>query len=190
MKKSTTIAAIFLLMISFPAKSQDAAPKGYIKGSITLSDNTELTGFIKDDIRNKAAIVLIASGGKKVTYDGDKLNRVSFETAKYICIKGDFFKILCEGELCFLQKSSDASSKPVYVGSEAMFINGTEGKPGDYFIYNRNKQQLKLVNNKNVTEVTAQSFMNCEAAIAKAKEATTDISVLQDAVVIFNNRNK
>ena len=97
---------------------------------------------------------------------------------------------MCEGELSFLQKASDASSKPVYVGSEAMFINGTQGRPGDYFIFNKSLQQLKLVNNKNVTEVTAQTFINCEAAIAKAKGTGTDISLLKDTVVIYNNRNK
>jgi hypothetical protein len=66
MQKSTFITAIFLLTISFAAKSQEAAPKGFLKGSITLTDNTQLEGFIKEDIRSKAAITLIpAAGGKK-----------------------------------------------------------------------------------------------------------------------------
>lgn len=191
MKKSTFITAIFLLTISFAAKSQEAAPKGFVKGSIILTDNTQLEGFIKDDIRNKAAITLLpAAGGKKITYDGDRLSSVSLENSKYICIKGDFFKLICDGELCFLQKASDASSKPVYVGNETMFLNGTEGKPGDYFIFNKNLQQLKLVNSKNITVVTAESFANCEAAIARAKEVSTDVAMLKDAVVIYNSRNQ
>lgn len=191
MKKSTFITAIFLLTISFAAKSQQAAPKGFLKGSIILTDNTALEGFIKDDIRNKAAITLMPSaGGKKVTYDGDKLSSVSFENSKYICIKGDFFKLICDGELSFLQKASDASSKPVYVGNETMFLNGTEGKPGDYFIFNNSLQQLQLVNSKNIAAVTARSFGNCEAAIASAKAINTDVAMLKDAVVIYNSRNK
>lgn len=185
------MAAFFLLLMASAANSQELAPKGFVKGRIKLADNSEVSGYIKENIRNKASIILqLDSGGKKIALDGDKLASVSFDAEKYICIKGDFFKVLCEGELYFLQKSSDASSKPVYVGAEAMFINGTEGKPGDYFLYNQGLQQLKLVNNKNVTAVTAQSFVNCEAAIAKAKEAAADVAVLKDAVIIFNNRNR
>jgi hypothetical protein len=191
MKQFTTITAFLLFAISFQSKSQDAPPKGFVKGSVTLGDNTEITGYIKNDIRSKAAVVLIpAAGGKKITYDGDKLNGATIDNTRYTCIKGDFFTLICEGEWCFLQKASDASSKPVYVGAEAMFLNGTEGKPGDYFIYNKTLQQLKLVNSKNVAAVTAESFANCEAAISKAKEAVNDLAVLKDAVVIYNNRTK
>lgn len=190
MKLITSFAAFYLTFFSLQAKSQDVAHKGFTKGSVTLADNTEITGFVKDDIRSKAAVVLIpATGGKKIIYDGDKLNGATIEGDKYICMKGDFFKVVCEGELSFIQKASDASSKPVYVGSEAMFINGTEGRPGDYFIFNKNLQQLKLVNNKNITAVTAQSFINCEAAINKAKQTGNDIALLKEAVVIYNNRN-
>lgn len=190
MKRITSFAAFFLTLVSLQLKSQDTVPNGFTKGSVTLADNTEITGFVKDDIRSKAAVVLIpATGEKKITYDGDKLNGAMIEGTKYICIKGDFFKVVCEGELSFIQKASDASSKPVYVGTEAMFINGTEGRKGDYFILNKSLQQLKLVNNKNVTAVTAQSFINCEAAINKAKQTGNDIALLKDAVVIYNNRN-
>ena len=190
MKRITFFAAFFLTLVSLQLKSQDTVPNGFTKGSVTLADNTEITGFVKDDIRSKAAVVLIpATGEKKITYDGDKLNGAMIEGTKYICIKGDFFKVVCEGELSFIQKASDASSKPLYVGTEAMFINGTEGRKGDYFILNKSLQQLKLVNNKNVTAVTAQSFINCEAAINKAKQTGNDIALLKDAVVIYNNRN-
>ena len=166
-------------------------PKGFAKGSIVLADNSEITGFIKDDIHRKAAVVFVTDlGGKKTTYDGDKLNSLIIEETKYTCIHGDFFKVLCDGELSFLQKSSDASSKPIYNGAEAIFIRRTEGKPGDYFIFNKNLQQLQLVNNKNVAVVAAGSFTNCEAAISKAKQSGDDIALLKDAVVIYNNRNR
>jgi len=190
MKALSIFVSGLFTMIVMQANSQDAMPKGFKNGSITLANNTEITGFIKDDIRNRAAVIVIpASGTKKTTYDGDKLNNVTIDETKYICMKGDFFKVVCDGELSFLQKSSDASSKPVYVGTEAMFINGTEGKPGDYFIYNKTIKQLQLVNNKNVAEVTAQAFINCEAAITKAKQSANDIALLKDAVEIYNNRN-
>ena len=54
--------------------------------------------------------------------------------ATYKCIKGDFFKGIRHGEKAVLQKSSNASSKPTYIGNEIFFVSGTEGKPGDYFI--------------------------------------------------------
>lgn len=191
MKLLTTFAALLLTITFLQVKSQNVAPQGFFKGSVTLVNNSIIQGFIKEDIRSKAAVVLVPEiGGKKIHYDGDQLNGATIENTRYLCIKGDFFKLVCDGELSFLQKASDASSKPVYVGSEAMFINGTEGRPGDYFIFNKTLQQLNLVNNKNITEVTAQSFINCDAAIAKAKETGNDISLLKDAVVIFNNRNR
>lgn len=191
MKQLTSFTAILFLLISFSARGQDAVPKGFVKGSIVLTDNSEISGYIKDEIRNKASVVMIAgTAGKKASYDGDKLNTVTIDGTRYICMKGDFFKLLCDGEWCFLQKSSDASSKPVYVGTETLFLNGTEGKPGDFFIFNRNLQQLKLVNSKNVAAVSAESFTNCEAAISKSKEAVNDIAMLKDAVLIYNNRNQ
>lgn len=190
MKVFSIVLTGLLSVILLQASSQDAIPKGFAKGSITLADNSEVTGFIKDNIRNKAAVVLMPeTGGRKTTYDGDKLNAVNIDGTKYICMKGDFFKVLCDGELSFLQKSSDASAKPVYVGNETMFINGTEGKPDDYFIFNTKDQQLKLVNNKNVAAVSAQAFINCEAALAKAKQSADDIAAIKEAVVIYNNRN-
>jgi hypothetical protein len=191
MKAVSIITGILLTVFSLQLKSQDTMPKGFAKGSITVADNSEVKGLIKDEIKSKAAVVFIAeNSGKKITYDGDKLNAVTIHETSYLCIKGDFFKVVCDGELSFLQKSSDASSKPVYVGTEAMFINGTEGKPGDYFIFNKSLHQLKLVNSKNVAAVTAETFMNCEAAVSKAKETGADIAMLKDAVVIYNNRKE
>ena len=189
--KLLPIFTALLLTISFvPVKSQDALPKGFAMGSVILADNSEVTGYIKDDIKNKASVVLIpAAGGKKIIYDGDKLNGATVGGTKYICIKGDFFKLVCEGEISFLQKASDASSKPVYAGNEPMFINGTNGKPGDYFIYNNKQKELHLINEKNLAEVTAKQFAGCGPALAKAKESEKDITLLKEAVIIYNNRD-
>jgi hypothetical protein len=191
MKILSVFAALLFMFFSLPGSGQEIVPKGFVKGSVTLINHTTVNGFIKDNMRNKAAVVFIAENeNKKITYDGDKLIAAAMGEAKYLCIRGDFFLLLCDGELAFLQKLSDASSKPVYAGTEAMFTNGTEGKPGDYYIFNKNQTQLKLVNRKNISEVTATAFTNCEAAIARAKEAGNDIALLKDAVVIFNNRNR
>jgi hypothetical protein len=104
-------------------------------------------------------------------------------------MKGDFFKVVCNGELTFLQKSSDASGKPTQVGNEVFFVSGTEGKPGDYFIYENKNQQLKLVSKKNLNDVVTNSFGGYAPAIEKAKAAQTDIAQLKDAVESYNGRN-
>ena len=191
MKKLFTFTLVLLSGALLKTTAQTSATKGYEKGSVTLADNSIVYGVIKDDIRKNASVTIMnADGSDKRKYDGDKLNAVMIDTIRFICIKGDFFKLICEGELCFLQKLSDASGKPVYVGNEAMFINGTPGKPGDYFLHNISSKNLQHITNKNVTMLTAQSFVNCQAAIIKVKEATGNIAMLKDAVIIYNNRNK
>jgi hypothetical protein len=98
--------------------------------------------------------------------------------------------VICKGELCFLQKQSDASGKVSYNGPNAVFSNGTEGRPGDYFFYTAATKTLQLVSKKNLSEVTAASFNGNAAALDKAKAAADNIEVLKEAVNIYNNSNK
>ena len=113
---------------------------------------------------------------------------MEIENEKFICIKGDFFKIISEGELEFVQKQSDASNIPSYNGNDAVFSNGTEGKRGDYFIYEKKNSQLKLVSKKNIKELAASFFNNCAPALASAEKAYMDIPKLKDAIEIYNKR--
>lgn len=186
-----TLAITVLSLVITEANAQTEIPKGFANGTITLADGSGQKGFIKDNMRKGAAVIFMTdAGAKKKTYDGSGLNTVEIEGVKFICIKGDFFKILCEGELSFLQKTSDASGKPTYNGNEAIFVSGTEGKPDDYFIYNNKDRQLKLVSKKNYDIVVATSFADCTAAIDQAKTINGDLSQLKIAVETFNNRNK
>ena len=190
MKKIQLFIAILLSTTFLQLKAQDEIPKGFVHGKIILSDSTVVTGYIKESIHSNAAVSMItAAGEKKKTYDGSNLVAVEIDSTRYLCIKGDFFRIVCEGELSFLKKESDASRKPVYNGTEALFLNGTEGKINDYFFYNKQQQQLKLLTKKNRAEVVSNSFNNCTAAISKATEAGDDLSRLNQAVDIYNNRN-
>ncbi|HKO82792.1 MAG TPA: hypothetical protein VJU78_20440 [Chitinophagaceae bacterium] len=184
-----TLCTVSLVLTQ--ANAQPEVPKGFKKGALILADNSHLSGYIKDNIRSNASVLFIAEASeKKKTYNGSDLNSAEIEGTKFICIKGDFFKVLSEGELNFLQKASDASGKPVYNGNEAIFSNGTEGKPNDYFIYTAGSKQLNLVSKKNVDEVIAASFAGYTAAIDKAKTVNGDLSQLKDAVEIYNNRNR
>jgi hypothetical protein len=187
-QKSLLVMALGLAM--FSANAQDATPKGFKTGTITLANGNNVAGFVKDNIRSNASIVFLQEqGGKKIAYDGTQLNAIEIEGVKFICINTDFFKVLSEGDLNFLQKSSDAKGKIFYNGTEAVASSGTDGKPGDYFIYRKSNNELKLITNKNLGEVISTSFENYSAAIEKAHAANGDPSQLKAAVDIYNKRN-
>ena len=190
MKVLNTLALTVLSLVFVEADAQTDIPKGFSNGAITLGDGTRQPGLIKDNIRKDASVAFITTGDKKINYDGTDLLSAEIDGTKYICIKGDFFKVLCEGELSFLQKSSDASGKVTYNGTEAILSSGTDGKRNDYFIYNTNARQLKLVSKKNVEEIAATSFADCTAAIEKAKTINGDLSQFRGAVEEYNNRNR
>ena len=190
MKILDTLAITVLSLVFLETEAQTDIPKGFTNGSIVLTDGSSHSGLVKDNIRKNASIAFITGAEKKKGYDGTELLSTEIEGTKFLCIKGDFFKVLCEGELSFLQKSSDASGKVTYNGSEAILSSGTDGKPNDYFIYNSNDKQLKLVSKKNVQELAATSFADCTAAIDKAKTINGDLSQIRGAVEEYNNRNK
>jgi len=190
MKILNTLAVTVLSLVFLETEAQTEVPKGFTRGTIVLTDGSSHSGLIKDNIRKNASVTFITGAEEKSTYDGTELLAAGIEGTKYICIKGDFFKVLCEGELSFLQKSSDASGKVTYNGSEAILSSGTNGKPNDYFIYNSIDKQLKLVSKKNVQEIAATSFADCTAAIDKAKTVNGDLSQFRGAVEEYNNRNK
>ena len=129
-------------------QAQTEIPAGYTKGSITLADGKIVSGYVKDNIKKSASVSFTDNAGaNKKTYEGSEINGITIEAENFICVKGDFFKIICTGKICFLQKASNAANKASYNGSEALFNNGTEGKIGDYFIYA--DKQLKLLNKNN-----------------------------------------
>ena len=179
---------IFVLLVT-SSKAQADIPKGFNKGTILLSDSSIVSGYFKEKIRGNASLQYVGEGNKKKNYDGSELLTAEIGDEKYLCVRGDFFRVITEGEVRFLQKASDASSKPIYNGSQAVFANGTEGKPGDYFIYIKNGKQLKLVTRKTAADAK-QWFAGCEEAIAKAKAVNEDIAQFGEAVVIYNDRNK
>jgi hypothetical protein len=179
-----------LCIVLLEANAQTELPRGFKKGTIVLADGSSLPGLIKDNIRSNASIVFLSevTATKKI-YDGSQLNSVEIEGVKFLCINKDFFKILSEGELDFLQKSSDARGKVYYNGNEPALSSGTAGKQGDYFLYNTTNTELKLITRKNLDEVITTSFENHTAAIEKAKTVNDDLSQLKEAVDIYNKRN-
>ena len=189
--KNVKIILVVVLSVCFTiTQAQTEAPKGFKKGILTLADNSTISGNIKSNIRSNASVAFVSEeGGKKTNYDGAELISAEIDGTKFLCIRGDFFKIISTGELSFLQKASDASNKYFYNGNEAVFSSGTEGKPDDYFIYDSRNKELKKISKKNLDEVTASAFAGNSAAIDKAKSVNGDIAQLKDAVDIYNGHS-
>jgi len=190
MKKAIVFITIFLMTGLCKLSAQTSVPKGYSNGALTLASGQIEAGYIKESIRSNASVVIITADGKKKNYNGNDLTAATIDSNRFVCIKGDFFRVVCAGEIYFLQKSSNAAGKAVYNGTEAIFTNGTEGKINDYFFYDKGQQQLKLLTKKNVNDLITGTFNNCPAAIAKAKENITDMAALRQAVELYNNREK
>lgn len=192
MKTLVSFAFAFSLgLATVTVSAQTEAPKGYKKGTIIFADNSSATGYVKNNMSKDATVQFInESGGAKKNYSGSDLLSAEIDGQTYTCINGDFFKVICKGNLCFLQKQSDASGKVSYNGSNAVFSSGTEGKPGDYFFYTRSSKTLKLVSKQNIEEVAASSFNGNAAALDKAKAAGNNIEELKEAVNIYNQTNK
>ena len=185
-----SILAVASILLVSGAHAQTETPKGYTKGSIILPDNSSLTGYVKENMRKNAAVSFIDENQKKINYNGSDIASVTIGSDNFIAIKGDFFKTICNGKLCFVQKMSDASGKVSYNGNEAVFASGTDGKPGDYFIYETKTKELKLVTKKNINEVATASFAGCNEAIEKSKTVTGDVLQLKDAVEVYNNKSE
>lgn len=190
MKILKILTVIALGMATFQLNAQTETPKGFNNGKVVLADNTVISGFFKEKIQGSAAVVFLTEDKKKKTYNGSDLLSVEIGDDKYICVRGDFFRIICDGELKFVQKASDASFKPIYNGNQAVFANGTEGKPGDYFVYDQAGKKLKYITKKNVATIVPELFSGCEEAIAKAKEINDDIPRFGEAVVVYNSSKR
>ncbi len=188
MIKGILAAAATLLAITLTA--QNALPKGYVNGQLILADGTVLTGLIRESIKAKSTVSFMENEqSSKKTYDGSMLNGAIVNGTSYRCIKGDFFVVLSQGDLLFLRKAGDASSQPSYRAGETVFINGTDGKPGDYFIYDTRTGDLKLIDKKTKEETSIAIFKGSTAAIDKAKLAAGDPAKMKEAVDAYNSRN-
>lgn len=186
MKKKLLAAAVAIILL---VSVQAQAPQGFEMGTLTMADGSALSGYIKDNLKKDASVIFTSNDGdSKKKYNGSTLNVVTINGVEYRCIMGDFFKVICAGKICFLQKSSNASGKVTYNGSEAIFASGTEGKIGAYFTYTNN--QLFHITTKTVDAFINGQLSTCAAAMEKAKSINGDIALLSESVTIYNNENK
>ncbi|HEX9513352.1 MAG TPA: hypothetical protein VF939_22835 [Puia sp.] len=142
-------------------QAQDKIPAGFKKGVLVMQDSTVVSGYIRDHIRSNASVVFLSDPkGKRQRLDGTQIRSAQIDSIRYLCIKGDFFRVLSEGTLCFLQKAGDASGKPVYNGTEPLLINGTEGRLGDYFVYDARNRSLRVITRKTMVRVAVEIYNN------------------------------
>ncbi|MCP9751108.1 hypothetical protein [Ferruginibacter sp. HRS2-29] len=185
MKIRHFLFAAALLTASVAAKAQSTIPEGYTKAEITLADGKVLNGYIKDNIRKSSSVVFLDDAGQnKKTYEGSAINGLKAGNDTYTCISGDFFKVVSNGKLVLLQKSSNSSGKVSYNGADAVVSTGTAGKVGDYYIYADNK--LKVLNKKTSEAFIHEELTGCAAAIEKANSANGDMLIIKEAVDIYN----
>jgi hypothetical protein len=186
MKMKQGLTTVILLALAVITHAQNTIPAGYAKATIVLDNGNSISGYVKDNIKKISSVIFVdEAGSNKKQYEGSDIKTISIDTLHFICIKGDFFKVLCAGKLNYLQKASNSSAKPTYNGTEAIFTNGTEGKIGDYFIYSY--QQLKLLNRKNMDAFINTDLAGCTAAIQQAKASNGDVAKLGEAVDTFNS---
>jgi len=188
MRIFSILITIVYLVICATASAQNNLPKGFKKAAITLLNGSTQTVFIKDNIRSNASLTAINTAtGKKENFDGSNLISVEIDNEKLLCIQGDFFKVISNGNLNFLQKYSDASGKISYNGAVAVSSNGTEGKIGDYFFYIASSKELKQITSKNFNLIIDETLSGCASAQTKAKLCKGNIADLKIAVELFNN---
>jgi hypothetical protein len=185
MTLKTAVSSLLLSVAILTTKAQTSIPAGYVKGSITLPDNTVLTGYVKENIKKAASVTYVDDAGGKKTFAANAINAVTLDAENFLCINGDFFRTICVGKLNFLQKASNAAGNASYNGTEAVFNSGTDGKIGDYFSYANNS--LKILNKKSIESFISNELTGCVAAIEKAKSVNGDIAKLKEAVDIYNS---
>jgi hypothetical protein len=183
---------VLVLMAAFVCTmalyAQNTVPKGFVDGTIVLNgSSTTVPGFLKTSMCEGGKLVFIATGNElQKKYLATDLLAVNAGNLHFITIGGDFFKLISDGELCFLQKASNESNSTVYNGNEAIFVKGTAGRVNDYFFYNRSSKKLALLTKKNREALVTNSFAGCAAAIAKAAETGDDLAGLSHAVELYN----
>jgi hypothetical protein len=189
MKFVSLFFASILCLSIFRSHAQKPIPTGFVKATITLDNGDLLAGYIKDNIRKSSSVVYVnETGENKKTYEGRDINKLAIDSAQFMCVNGDFFKVITLGKMSFLQKASNSTGKVYYNGAEPIVSNGTDGEIGDYFVFSN--KQLKLITVKNVDAFISADLMNCEMAVQKAKAINGDVTKLNEAIEAYNSCNE
>ena len=178
MKKLLSLAVLTLLLqISNAQPAPEKDPEGYVSGQISLSDNSTVTGTVKDNIRKKGEVTVI-SNGKKTKYKAADISSLQIGSSTYITHNYTFYEVLWQGTNITLLRKANEPAGVQYNGTEPVVIS-SEGNVDDYFVKKGTGASLELITQKNVKEVLGKFCSKCAVAIDATK---FDITAVKKAV--------
>lgn len=183
MKKAIAMFVI-LALVGLQVNAQ--VPAGFQKATITLANNQQVEGAIKDGGIAKGTVQFVAASGSKKNYTAAELNALTVNGESYLALSNDFYKVLVNGKASLLQKQSDNSGKMLFNGSEASIASTTEGKIGEWYLLNAATGDLHLLGKKNFDTVLGNALTDCPAFLADLKAKTFGYDQLTQAVIKYN----
>ena len=178
MKKLLSLAVLTLLLqISNAQPAPEKDPEGYVSGQISLSDNSTVTGTVKDNIRKKGEVTVISSG-KKTKYKAADISSLQIGSSTYITHNYTFYEVLWQGTNISLLRKANEPTGVQFNGTEPVVIT-SEGNVDDYFVKKGTTSSLQLLNQKNIKEVLGKICSSCAATIDATK---FDIAAIKKAI--------
>ena len=181
MKKLLSLLLLTVLVQITRINAQPAPEKdteGYVSGQVLLTDNSTISGTIKDNIRKKGEITIL-SDGKKTKYKAGEINSVQIGGSTYITNNYTFYEITWQGKKIALLRKANEPSGVQYNGVEPVVISGSEGDVDDYFVKKTNDASFYLMTSKTAKDVLGKFCSTC----ANTSDATKfDIVAIKKAV--------
>jgi hypothetical protein len=164
MKKILQLFALALLLqanaYAQPGPSTNPGSEGQANGVITLTNNSTVSGPIKDNMRKKGEVILQADG-KKTRYKAGEVTSVQIGNTHYITSNYTFYEVVYKGKTLELLRKASEPQGLQYNGSEAAVVS-SEGDIDDLFV-RKNGGTLTLLTKKNSKDV----LPGCAVDIAK-----------------------
>ncbi len=184
MKKAIAMFAI-LALVGLQVNAQ--VPAGFQKASITLANNQQLEGSIKEGGIIKGTVQFVGANGSKKNFSAAELNALTVNGDSFLALTNDFYKVQVNGKASLLQKQSDNSGKMLFNGSEATVASTTEGKIGEWYLLIAANGDLHLLGKKNFDIVLGTALADCPALMVDLKAKQISYEQLAQAVTKYNS---
>jgi hypothetical protein len=182
MKKFLNLSIVALLSFATSSFGQpipdNNIPEGFISGQVILQDNSTLTAVIKDNIRKKGEVIVLADG-KKTRYKANDLKNVRIGGTEYITNNYGFYEVIWQGSSLTLLRKANEPNGIQYTGNEPIAIS-SQGSVDDYFI-KKADSPFQILTKKNVIQVLKSLCVTCASAnttlqwdIAEIKKAVAE----------------
>lgn len=174
MKKILQLCTLALLLhanaYAQPSPSTSPGPDGFTNGQITLTDNSTVSGPVKDNMRKKGEVILQADG-KKTRYKAGEVSAIQIGNTNFITSNYTFYEVVYKGKTIELLRKASEPQGLQYNGADAAIIS-SEGNIDDLFV-KKSDGSLVLLTKKNSKDV----LPNCAVDVAKF-----DIETIKKAV--------